>query len=146
MHSKYPDSSLRILIGHSMGGLAVMNILLKHPDMFNYYAAIDPSMWWDNRKLLDESKTILESKIFENKILFLAVANTKDRDMDVPQIKKDTSEKTVLIRPSLTLIYYINNNKQNKLRFDWRFYKENHHMTVPAPAMYYALKLFLKSR
>ncbi|MBD0296837.1 MAG: alpha/beta hydrolase [Flavisolibacter sp.] len=146
IHSKYPDSSLRILIGHSMGGLAVMNILLKHPDMFNYYAAIDPSMWWDNRKRLDESKTILESKIFENKILFLAVANTKDRDMDVPQIKKDTSEKTVLIRPSLTLIDYINNNKQNKLRFGWRFYKENHHMTVPAPAMYYALKLFLKSR
>ena len=59
IHSKYPASSIRIIIGHSMGGLEVMNILIKHPDMFNYYAAIDPSMWWDDQKLLNESKTFL---------------------------------------------------------------------------------------
>jgi hypothetical protein len=36
------------------------------------------------------------------------------------------------------------NNKQNKLRFDLKYYKEHHLMTVPAPAMYDALNLFLK--
>lgn len=144
IHSKYTASSIRILIGHSIGGLAVINILLKHPGMFNYYAAIDPSMWWDNQKLLNESKTILANKTFEKRTLFLAVANTINMDMDAPQIKKDTSAKTVLIRPSLTLVDYIKNNKQNKLRFDWEYYKEYHHMTVPAPAIYDALKLFLK--
>ena len=76
--------------------------------------------------------------------MFLAVANTMDRDMDVPEIKKDTTEKTALIRPSLTLIDYINTNKQDKLRFDSKFYKEYHHTTVAAPA-YDALKLFLKT-
>ena len=43
-----PSSSTRMLIGHSMGGLIVMNILLKHTELFSYYAAIDPSMWWDD--------------------------------------------------------------------------------------------------
>jgi predicted alpha/beta superfamily hydrolase len=145
IHSKYPASSTRILIGHSMGGLEVINILLKHPEMFNYYAAIDPSMWWDDQKLLNESRRLLADKTFEKKSLFLAVANTKAKDMDALQIKKDTSEKTVLIRPSLTLVDYINDTKQNKLRFDWEYYKDYDHMTVPAPAIYDALKFFLKS-
>jgi predicted alpha/beta superfamily hydrolase len=144
MQSQYPASSTRILIGHSMGGLLAMYILFQHPKMFNYYAAIDPSMWWDGQNLLNESKTILAGKTFE-KTLFIAVANTKDMDMNVSQIKKDTSEKTALIRPSLTLVEYINNNKQNKLKFDWKFYKEYHHITVPAPAIYDALRFFLKS-
>ena len=144
VHSKYSNSSIRILIGHSMGGLAVMNILLKHPHLFTYYAAIDPSMWWDDQKLLIESKTILAEKTYEKRALFLAIANTKEMDMDVAQIKKDTSAKMVLIRPSLTLVDYINNNKQNKLRFDWKYYKEYHHLAVPAPAIYDALKFLLK--
>ena len=144
VHSKYSNSSTRMLIGHSMGGLAVMNILFKHPDLFTYYAAIDPSMWWDDQKLLIESKRILAEKTYEKRALFLAIANTKEMDMDVSQMKKDTSARTVLIRPSLTLVDYINNNKQNKLRFDWKYYKEYHHLTVPAPAIYDALKFFLK--
>ena len=143
VQSKYNASSIRILIGHSMGGLEVMNILLMHSGMFNCYAAIDPSMWWDDQKLLNESKTILADKTFEKRSLFLAVANTKDMDMDASQIKKDTSAKTVLIRPSLTLVDYISANKQNKLQFEWKYYKAHHHMTVPAPAMYDALKFFI---
>jgi len=143
VQSKYNALSIRILIGHSMGGLEVMNILLRHSGMFNCYAAIDPSMWWDDQKLLNESKTILADKTFEKRSLFLAVANTKDMDMDASQIKKDTSAKTVLIRPSLTLVDYISANKQNKLQFEWKYYKAHHHMTVPAPAMYDALKFFI---
>ena len=145
INSKYPASPIRILIGHSMGGLEVMNILLKHPDMFNYYAAIDPSMWWDDQKLLNESKAILASKTFEKKSLFLAVADSKELDIDTSQIRKDTSERNILIRLSFTLVDYINANKQNKLKFGWAYYKEYHHMTVPEPAKYDALKFFLKA-
>jgi predicted alpha/beta superfamily hydrolase len=143
--SKYTVSSTRILIGHSLGGLEAMNISLKHTGMFNFYASIDPSMWWDDKKLLSESKTILSDKALENKTLFLAVANTKDMDMSVLQVKADTSAKTILIRPSLILVDYINSNKQTKLRFEWKFYKEYHHMTVSTPAIYDALKFFLAS-
>lgn len=140
-----PALSIRILIGHSMGGLIAMNILLKHTGMFNYYVVLDPSMWWDGEKLLEQSKTILANKNFENKSLFLAVANTMDKDMDVAQIKRDTSVKTVLIRPSLTLADYINANKQNKLRFDWKYYKDHDHMSVFPSSAYDALKFILQS-
>ena len=128
-----------------MGGLITMDILLKHHELFSYYAAIDPSMWWDNEKLLKESKTILANKTFNNTSLFLAVANTMDKNMNVEQIRKDTSAKTALIRPSFTLLDHIKANKQNKLRFEWNFYKDYHHMTVPQPAIYDALKFFFKT-
>jgi predicted alpha/beta superfamily hydrolase len=58
INSKYPVSSSRLLIGHSLGGLTAMNILLNHTKLFSGYAAIDPSMWWDDQKLLKQSKTI----------------------------------------------------------------------------------------
>lgn len=141
--TNYQVSPIRILIGHSMGGLQVMNILLKYPGMFHYYAAIDPSMWWDDQKLLSESKTILAEKTFENKTLFLAVANTKELDMDEAKIKIDTSMKTVLIRPGIALVDHINHNRINNLKFDWKFYKEYHHLTVTTPGIYDALRFFL---
>jgi predicted alpha/beta superfamily hydrolase len=57
--SLYPTAPYRIFIGHSFGGLTVMNTLIHHTNLFNAYIAIEPSMWWDNQKLLNEAKTIL---------------------------------------------------------------------------------------
>ncbi|HEX3386461.1 MAG TPA: alpha/beta hydrolase-fold protein, partial [Mucilaginibacter sp.] len=51
--SIYPTASYKMLIGHSLGGLMAINTLINHPEMFNAYVAIDPSMWWDDRKLLN---------------------------------------------------------------------------------------------
>ena len=143
IEKKYPVSSSRTLIGHSMGGLQVINILLKHKELFDNYIAIDPSMWWDDQKLLNESASILHDRPFDNKRLFLAIANEQDKKMTMEQVRKDTSAKTVLIRPSFLLADLVEKNKQNKLRFEWKFYKEDHHMTVNTPATYDALKTII---
>ena len=143
IEKKYPVSSVRTLIGHSMGGLMVMNILLKHKELFDNYIAIDPSMWWDNNKLLNESVSILGSQSFGNKKLFLAIANEQDKKMTTDQIRKDTSAKTFMIRPSFLLVRLIEKNKQNGLRFQWKFYKDDHHMTVNTPATYDALRTII---
>ena len=140
-----PASPVRILIGHSMGGLIAMDILLKHTGIFDYYAVIDPSMWWDDKKLLNESKTILAKKTFDKSSLFLAVANTKELDMDVAKIRTGSGDAASLIGPSIELADNINANKQNKLKFEWKFYKDDYHMTVPGPAIHDALKFFLGS-
>ena len=46
--SRYPVGSSRILIGHSLGGLLAVNILLNHPGVFGRFIVINPSMWRDN--------------------------------------------------------------------------------------------------
>ena len=146
INSKYAASPPRVLIGHSLGGLAVMNIMLHHTQLFNGYAAIDPSMWWDDQKLLKQSSTILSEGRFDNVSLFLATANTVNKEMnDFSEIKKDTSKKTVLIRPVVTLADYLDANKQNKLRFSWKYYKDQHHMTVYPFATADALEFLLNN-
>lgn len=64
---------------------------------------------------------------------------------DVSEIKKDTSKKTVLIRPSVALAGHLSANSQNKLRFNWKYYKEQHHMSVYPFAGYDALEFLLKN-
>jgi predicted alpha/beta superfamily hydrolase len=41
------DSQRRVLIGHSLGGLFVVRLLLERPDSFGTYVTISPSLWWD---------------------------------------------------------------------------------------------------
>jgi uncharacterized protein len=144
INSHYPTSQKRALIGHSLGGLTVMNILLNHKDLFNGYAAIDPSMWWDDQKLVTQSKTTLSESKFDSLSLFLAIANTMTMDMaDVSAIKKDTGEKTVLIRPVVVLAEYLEANKRNKLRVFWKYYKDKNHMSVYPVAASDALEFLL---
>lgn len=145
MTSKYPIEQGGVLIGHSLGGLMVINILFKHASLFSKYAAIDPSLWWDDQKLLIESKKVLHSEEFEKRSLFLAIANTREKDIDTPsQIRADTTNKTFFIRPSLIFTDYVNENKKNKLKFNWKYYKDSDHMSVFPSATYDALKFLLQ--
>ncbi len=41
------DPARRTLWGHSFGGLFTLYALLSRPGAFNRYAAISPSIWWD---------------------------------------------------------------------------------------------------
>lgn len=145
IEKKYPVSSNRTLIGHSMGGLMVIYILLKHTALFDNYVAIDPALWWDNHKLLNEGASILGNQQFDSKRLFLAIANETEVKMMADQIKKDTSSKTALIRPSFLLADIVEKNKQNKLNFQWKFYQDEHHMTVNTPATHDALKTLVNN-
>jgi predicted alpha/beta superfamily hydrolase len=43
----------RVLFGHSLGGLAVTHALLHRPDSYEGWFAVSPSVWWENRMVLD---------------------------------------------------------------------------------------------
>ncbi|MCG2963759.1 alpha/beta hydrolase, partial [Escherichia coli] len=40
------------LFGHSLGGLFALYTLFIKATAFQYYIAISPSIWWDNRYIL----------------------------------------------------------------------------------------------
>lgn len=53
LHEKYTIDKNKIsLYGHSLGGLFVLWSYLTYPDVFSKYAAISPSIWWNNHELL----------------------------------------------------------------------------------------------
>lgn len=135
----YPTLPYRTLIGHSLGGLTVMNTLLNHKDLFNSYISIDPSMWWDTRKLLTKGTGLLAQQDYKNKTLYLAIANTMKPGMDTTQVKKDTTFETDHIRSILSLNNVLQKNKQNGLAYNYKYYNEDTHGSVPMIATYDAL-------
>lgn len=53
IESNYKTNGDRTIIGQSLGGLLATEILLKHPEMFNNYIIISPSLWFDFESYLD---------------------------------------------------------------------------------------------
>jgi predicted alpha/beta superfamily hydrolase len=142
--SLYAPSSHQTIIGHSFGGLTVLNIMVNHPDLFNHYIAIDPSMWWDSRKLLNETKIALRNKKFEGKQLFVGVANTMPAGMDTSTAITDTSGATGHIRAILALNEAIKNRPENGLQYGYKYYNDDDHSSVPLIAEYDALHFLYK--
>lgn len=142
--SNYTTAPYRTIVGHSLGGLMVMDELLNHSKLFNAYIAIDPSMWWDNQKLLNQAKKDFSEKNFENKTLFVAMANTMKPGMDTLSVKSDTTENTEHIRSILELINVLKINSQNKLKYNWKYYNDDSHGSVPLIAAYDGLRFIFR--
>ena len=142
--SAYHTNSYRILVGHSLGGLTAINILLNHTDLFSAYIAIDPSMWFDNRNLLKKAGTLLATKNFKNKTLFLAVANTMPEGMDYEKVDEDTTSETEHIRAIRKLAYFLSLNKNNGLRWNWQYFGNEDHGSVPLIAEYDGLNFIFQ--
>lgn len=131
IESSYPVEPYRMLIGHSFGGLTVINTLINHTNLFNAYIAIDPSMWWNKQSSLKETEKVLSKKKFNNVDLFLGIANTMDDGMDTIKVKQDTTKNTAHIRSILELTKHLRNNKQNALNYQYKYYNNDNHGSVP---------------
>ncbi len=140
VEANYPTQPYRMLIGHSFGGLTAMYTLLHHTALFNAYIAIDPSMWWDNRRLLNEGKQLLKNKDFSEKSLYLGIANTMPEDMSINKLKRDTTDDTNHMRSIFELSETLDKNKKNGLVYKYKYYKDDDHGSVPLITEYDALR------
>lgn len=144
IESKYPTAPYRTLIGHSFGGLTVMNILTNHTNLFNSYISIDPSMWWDHGNFLSETLKKLENKDLTNVSLFVGIANTMDNNMDLIKVRKDTTLMTKHIRSILDLNDFLNQNQKSHLNYQSKYYKDENHGSVPQIATYDGLRFIFE--
>jgi len=144
MDSLYAPAAHKTIIGHSFGGLTVMNLLVHHPQLFNHYIAIDPSMWWDSRKLLKETTAALGTNKVAGKSLFVGIANTMTTEMDTADVVSDTSGTTEHLRAILLLDKAVKNQSSSGLKYASKYYKDDSHGSVPLIAEYDALRIFYK--
>jgi uncharacterized protein len=138
--SLYPTAPYRILIGHSLGGLTVINTLIHQPDLFKAYIAIDPAMSYDNQKLLKETKNALLTNNYSGIALFLGIANTMPEGMDIKKVGKDTTNRTEHIRSILEFRDYLDKNRQNQLKYEYKYYNNDRHNSVPLITEYDAFR------
>lgn len=136
--SAYRTAPYKMLVGHSFGGLTAMNIFVHHTDLFNSYLVIDPSMWWDSRKLLHETQGALKTRRFAGKSLYLAIANTMTLGMDTTSVRPDTAFGFGgHIRSILQLKDALQSAAGgNGLNWSYRYYGGDSHGSVPLIAEY----------
>ncbi|MBP1614637.1 MAG: hypothetical protein H6Q13_2085 [Bacteroidetes bacterium] len=129
--STYRTNGYNILIGHSFGGLFTINTLLHHADAFNAYIALDPSLWWDSRKVYKEAESVWESRNFSNKSLYVAMAKNQDKPNDEQKHSATIRDFCTIVLPSAP---------NNKLNAAWKYYENEDHGTVIVPAIFDALR------
>jgi predicted alpha/beta superfamily hydrolase len=138
--SIYPTQPFRVLIGHSFGGLTVMNIITNHTRLFNAYIAIDPSMWYDKENFLRATQKKLSAQNYNSTRLYLGIANTMSDGMTLEKMKKDTSTDTRHIRSIFALDKFIKANPKNGLSYASRYYGDDDHGSVPLISEYDGLR------
>ena len=131
--NKYRSLGHRTLIGHSYAGLFTINMLINHKHLFQNYIAIDPSLDWDNQKLLKEAKEKLTSESYKGKSLFVSLAAEQlhiwDEEVTMENIMNDSSEFTLFARSIIEFSNYTKSQKKNGLNFSWKVYNEDLHGT-----------------
>lgn len=142
IEAKYPAAPYKMFIGHSFGGLAVMQTFVHHTDLFNAYICIDPSMWWDKQTLLKQTEKALAERKFDGKSLYLGIANTMEEGMNLKKVQKDTSGDSKHIRSILALQAALEKNKKNGLNYRGKYYPDDSHGSVPLITEYDALRFF----
>jgi predicted alpha/beta superfamily hydrolase len=138
--SLYPTAPYRMMIGHSLGGMLVVNTLLNHTHMFNSYIALDPSLWWDESLLVKQARQKLKEKKYTKKSFYMAVANAIRSDKDTAEQRKEKNDYNVILNSQLDFADLLKSNNENGLRWKYDYYKEEGHNTIPLIGEYHALK------
>jgi len=164
--STYRTTPYKIFMGHSLGGLTVINTFLHHTSLFNAYVATDPSMSWDDKKLLHQAKDILKEKKFAGRTLYLGIADNLPSGADTTTVLTDTNNifsihmgSVFALRNSILAAWphsapppFVPFTAQLPVaekvppagpapfRFAWKYYPDYDHQALPVPAEYDALR------
>ena len=66
------------IVGESLAGLFVVESFVLEPDLFDRYVAIDPSLWWNRRQLIQEAGSRLFDAALDGKSLYVATSPDAD--------------------------------------------------------------------
>jgi uncharacterized protein len=132
MQKKFRLNSSATIIGQSLGGLLVTEILLKKPSLFNKYIIVSPSLWWDNGSLLDQPISLLQNSVSEKTKVYIGVGKEGLTPGDKPRVMEVDAN---LLADKISSV----KNKNLSVHFDY-LPRENH-ATIMHQAVFNALRL-----
>lgn len=78
VNKRYRTTSEKGIIGESLAGLFVTETLLLAPDMFDFYIAFDPSLWWNDQYLVKTAREYLIKLPSKPKKFWFASSGAED--------------------------------------------------------------------
>lgn len=127
IQANYKTNASKTIIGQSLGGLLVTEILFKKPALFNKYIIVSPSLWWDNGSLLDQ--TISD---FESTDIYIGVGKEGLTPTAIPRLMEGDAN---------LLADKIKNLDRNNVNVYFDYLPWENHATIMHQAVYNAFKL-----
>ncbi len=78
INKRYNTTSQKGIIGESLAGLFVTETFLLKPQLFDFYIAFDPSLWWNDQYLIKNAHQYLEAFPSQPKSFWFAASKAKD--------------------------------------------------------------------
>ena len=130
IEKEFPVGGQNMLVGHSFAGLFALHVLWNHPESFDTYMALDPSLWWDQGAFLKQAGTRGDKVVFDGKQLYVAFATRPRTERNLIHfLLTDTFLDTVI--PEM---------ERCNLRVVSKKFPEETHGTIALPAIYDGLK------
>ena len=130
IESTYRTRPWRLFVGHSFGGLLALHAAVNRPDMFQAYIAIDPSLWWDEQRLLGEAQTYFtETEGLEGSI-FVTLANNPTPEPGRPKIMEQAGR---------AFGWAMEAAASDRFRPGIKYYEGEDHGSVPLISLYEGL-------
>ena len=80
----YGPAPMRIIIGHSLGGLTAAHAMLTRPSLFHAYVMISPSLWYDNYRIADSLIARIATEGVDASWIHASVGGLEDRVQTEP--------------------------------------------------------------
>jgi predicted alpha/beta superfamily hydrolase len=84
IETKYKTNTNSTIIGQSLGGLLVTEILFKKPTLFNTYIIVSPGLWWDNGSILNLN--ILQDHFSQKTNIYIGVGKEGLTPSEIPRV------------------------------------------------------------
>ena len=133
------DENREAIYGHSFGGLFGLYALFSRPDSFDYYLLSSPSIWWDQRSILDYERAFLEFERMASRVELVSftVGEFEEKlnpDRDFGEAAAET-EAMLLQRAQVSSSHALADrlSEISRLKVDHRIIpSEDHGSVVPA--------------
>jgi predicted alpha/beta superfamily hydrolase len=119
---RYRTTDETAIVGESLAGLFVVETFFSEPDLFDTYIAFDPSLWWNDQKLVDGAAERLRARSKLEKTLYFA-----------------SSDEPGIVKVAQRLADVLTKNAPPSLHWHYEKMPEERHSTIYHPA---ALKAF----
>ncbi len=129
VRARYRTTGETAVVGESLAGLFVVETFLKEPDLFDTYVAFDPSLWWNDQKLVNDAAADLRKHAGPPKTFYFA--NSSD------EVTPGTARRFADI---------VSKNAPAGLRWHFESMPEERHSTIYHPAALRAFRTVFRPR
>lgn len=96
INNNYRVANNAILVGHSIGGLFVLNALFESPNAFEHFVSMSPSVWLNDHAIMAKAKRFIEMSKHDQTSLYLSLGDeTRQGVYGVLQLLDEIQPKNI---------------------------------------------------